>query len=170
MQTRWPTTVANTSTHYGYGSVNITAWRCKCKRVCDSCRSPLPGVKYDLLFHSRHNDRDRTVQVGHEMSLDFKRTNKYWKLLLERILALLFICIVTNWTCSIVECLWTQNALSRHYHKMYMGFQPAGGGSFLEGISGFRGDWDRRLADFNCWNIYQQTYLKYYSSRCLARP
>jgi len=127
MQTRWPTTVANTSTHYGYGSVNITAWRCKCKRVCDSCRSPLPGVKYDLLFHSRHNDRDRTVQVGHEMSLDFKRTNKYWKLLLERILALLFICIVTNWTCSIVECLWTQNALSRHYHKMYMGFQPAGG-------------------------------------------
>jgi len=46
---RWP--IANTSSHDCYGSVNITARRCKCKRVCDSRRSPLSGVNYDPLFH-----------------------------------------------------------------------------------------------------------------------
>jgi len=48
---RCSTTVANTLTHDGYGSVNITARRRKCKRVCDNRRSPLSGVKNDSLFH-----------------------------------------------------------------------------------------------------------------------
>ena len=62
---RWRTSVANTSTHDGYGSVNITELIC----VCDSRRSPLSGVKYDPLFHFRHDGRDRTVTVGHEIKL-----------------------------------------------------------------------------------------------------
>jgi len=50
---RWSTTISNTLTQDGYSSVNITARRCKCKRVCDSCQSPLSG--------------DRTVKVGHQI-------------------------------------------------------------------------------------------------------
>ena len=46
------TTVVNTFTHDSYVSVDITARRCKCKGVRDSCRLPLSGVKYDPLFHS----------------------------------------------------------------------------------------------------------------------
>jgi len=37
-------------------------------RVCNSHRSPLSGVKYDPLFHSRHSSRDRTLTVGHEIN------------------------------------------------------------------------------------------------------
>jgi len=56
-----------------YGSVNITARRWKCKRVRDSRRSPLYGVKYDPLFHFRHNGRDGTATVGHEINKDKPR-------------------------------------------------------------------------------------------------
>ena len=61
------TTVIGYCRHDGYGSVNITVRRCKCKRVCDSRRSPLSRVKYDPLFNSRNNCNDRTVNVGHEI-------------------------------------------------------------------------------------------------------
>ena len=84
--TRWSTTVANTLTHDGYGSVNITARRCKCKRVCDSCRSPLSRVKYDPLFHSGHNGGDRTVKVGHEINSHIP-LQTVWKRKLARLLS-----------------------------------------------------------------------------------
>jgi len=61
---RWSSTVANTLTHDGYGSVNITARR----RVCDSCRSPLSAVQYDPLLYSRHNGGDGTAKVGREIN------------------------------------------------------------------------------------------------------
>jgi len=54
---RWPTTVANTLTHNGYGSVNITARNRKCKPVRGNRRSPLSGVQYGPLLYSGHNGR-----------------------------------------------------------------------------------------------------------------
>jgi len=47
---RGSNTAANTLTHDGYGSVNITARNRQCKRVCDSPRSLLSGVQYDPLY------------------------------------------------------------------------------------------------------------------------
>jgi len=57
----WPTTLTNASTHDGYGSVNITMQRCKCKCVCDSCWSPLSAWNMTPYFTP-----DTMVEIGHE--------------------------------------------------------------------------------------------------------
>jgi len=62
---RWLTTISNTLTHDVCSSVNITVQRCKFKRVCDSCRSPLSG--------------DRTVKVGHEIVSLCVTLYKLWR-------------------------------------------------------------------------------------------
>jgi len=71
----WPTFLSErslTTATVQWTSPSTNAWRRKCKRVCDSCRSRLSAMKYDPLFHSRHNGRDnvRDVarKVGHEIN------------------------------------------------------------------------------------------------------